>query len=187
MSGELEFDIAELVRGAMSQRKTKKVDKASLIDKLIDEALLEFTSLQDKDKQNQVLEKHTGPAHGKGGFEDIGAWADELDLAHKPSVDTVTPAIEAGNLAALEEDEPIMSSRSPRDSVADDDEPSGVTDKASGAEGGRVSLPGKPASGGGALVPPAEQGSSGAVKLVILVAVLAIAAAGAWFGGLIPH
>lgn len=179
-----EYDIAELVRGAMSLRKKTLPDKASIIDKLIEEALFEFTSL-DKDKQNQVLEKHTGPAHGKGGFEDIGAWADELDLAHKPSVDTVTPAVEAGNLAALEEDEPIMSSRSPLDSAVDD-EPSGVTDKPAG-DGARVSAPGKPASGGAALALPAEKPSSGAVKLVILVAVLAVAAAGAWFGGLIPH
>jgi serine/threonine-protein kinase len=43
------FDIAELVRGAMSLRKQRKPDKSSnIIDKLIEEALFEFTSLQDK-------------------------------------------------------------------------------------------------------------------------------------------
>ncbi len=47
------FDIAELVRGAMAQRKKAAPDKASIIDKLIEEALFEFTSLQD-DKAGAV-------------------------------------------------------------------------------------------------------------------------------------
>ncbi len=47
------FDIAELVRGSMAQRKQKKPEKqTNLIDKLIEEALFEFTSLPtDKDEQ----------------------------------------------------------------------------------------------------------------------------------------
>ncbi|MBK8941721.1 MAG: protein kinase [Polyangiaceae bacterium] len=111
------FDIAELVRGAMSQRKTKKVDKASLIDKLIDEALLEFTSLQDKDKgaSGSGAAKSDDPL--KLGFDNIGSWIDEVN-AHqtsslppsdsqsqiRASIHKATMELGMGNLAALEDD-----------------------------------------------------------------------------------
>ena len=45
------YDISELVRGTMSQRKKgASTDRALAIDKLIEEALLEFTSLQKGDQ-----------------------------------------------------------------------------------------------------------------------------------------
>src|SRR6185436_5097766 len=67
------FDIAELVRGAMALRKRSAPDKASIIDKLIEEALFEFTSLQD-DKAAPSTARLDEPLK-LSGFEDIGKWA----------------------------------------------------------------------------------------------------------------
>ena len=41
------FDIATLVQGAMKERQRHRPMQASIIDKLIEEALFEFTSLTD--------------------------------------------------------------------------------------------------------------------------------------------
>ncbi len=104
------YDVAETVRAAVLLRKKSQPDKSSIIDKLIEEALLEFTSLQD-DK--------AAPAAGgapakdeplKLGFEDIGSWADELGTGAAPAARKAMPssALEEGNLAALEETDPSM-------------------------------------------------------------------------------
>jgi serine/threonine-protein kinase len=99
------YDIAEVVRAAVAMRKKSAPDKASIIDKLIEEALLEFTSLQD-DKAPAPAQKADEPL--KLGFEDIGNWADEL-AAGAPAPASVPHkgiTVEEGNLAALEETDP---------------------------------------------------------------------------------
>jgi eukaryotic-like serine/threonine-protein kinase len=108
------FDIAELVRGAMSLRKQKKPDKsANIIDKLIEEALFEFTSLQDKAGHSPAPEKREDL---KLGFEDLGKWVGEVKASQAPgptsdnesqiraSIHRATMEIGIGNLAALEDD-----------------------------------------------------------------------------------
>jgi serine/threonine-protein kinase len=110
------YDLAEVVRSAVLLRRTTQLDKSSIIDKLIEEALLEFTSLQD-DKGAPA----TGGAKKGGGgaaaeppkgFEDISNWADELGTAAPPppipSEHPPLHAYEEGNLAALEETNPKM-------------------------------------------------------------------------------
>jgi serine/threonine-protein kinase len=108
------FDIAELVRGAMSLRNQKKPDKSSnIIDKLIEEALFEFTSLQDKAGHSPEPERREDL---KLGFEDLGKWVGEVKASQAPgptsdnesqiraSIHRATMEIGIGNLAALEDD-----------------------------------------------------------------------------------
>jgi len=164
------YDIAELVRAAMAQRKRGAPEKGSIIDKLIAEALLEFTSLQD-DKGQAPAPKKDEPL--KLGFEDIGSWADELAAPAAPGK-APAPAreIEEGNLAALEETDPRM--KSP---VAQAEAPVIKGTEAAGKLAPAPSpAPAQPAGGG--------KGTMTAVLVLVAVAVLA---AGAWFGGLIPH
>ncbi len=101
------YDIANVVRAAVALRKKSQPDRASIIDKLIEEALLEFTSLQDE--KGGPAQRPAQPVDEplKLGFEDIGHWADELGPVSRKPISA--PAIEVGNLAALEETDPKMS------------------------------------------------------------------------------
>jgi serine/threonine protein kinase len=178
------YDIAELVRGAMALRKKSQPDKASIIDKLIEEALLEFTSLQD-DKAAPAAAKADKPLD-PGGFEDIGNWADEIAgtaVQGPSSRDLVRNSLPSGafvegNLAALEDDDPVSSkprspspSEPPPASPVAAPSPSSTRDIAPPSSG-----PASPAPAGG-----------GVTRLLLFVVALALLGAGAWFGGLIPH
>jgi serine/threonine-protein kinase len=178
------FDIAEFVRGAVAHRKKQQPDKSSIIDKLIEEALLEFTSLQDE-KGAPPPAKHDEPLR-LGGFEDIGKWADEISAPPPPRqlgdrnlVRNSLPhgAFEEGNLAALEDDEPPSSGIAPAPTPS----PEGVEPSQGMTASGPRDL--GPSSGG--RLPAASGG--GAMKAVIVVVALLVVLAGAWFGGLIPH
>jgi eukaryotic-like serine/threonine-protein kinase len=174
------FDIAELVRGAMTLRKQKKPDKSSnIIDKLIEEALFEFTSL---DKAGQAAD--TKKEDLKLGFEDLGKWVGEVKASQAPgptsdneseiraSIHRATLEIGLGNLAALEDD------ASPSPSAA--------------VEKTKSSAPGTLASGGVASnrpqtsSPVEKRGVHPAIYLLVLL-VIGGAVAGAWFMNLIPH
>jgi len=105
------YDVAEVVRASVLLRKKSQPDKSSIIDKLIEEALLEFTSLQD-DKAEPAA-GGAAPSTDqplKLGFEDIGSWADELGTGAAPPPRKALPSsiLEEGNLAALEETDPSM-------------------------------------------------------------------------------
>ncbi|MCC6553157.1 MAG: serine/threonine protein kinase [Polyangiaceae bacterium] len=182
------YDIAEMVRGAMTlRRRPPPGDKASLIDKLIEEALLEFTSLQDDDKAAPAAAKSDEPVKLQE-FHDLSKWVDEINVSGTEGgairKTIATPEVEAGNLAALEDDEVLPASAAaplapakPAKPAAAQPQPRPVPPKSAAlasAEPDRDSTP-QLRSGGGA------------VKALLLVAALAILAAGAWFGGLIPH
>jgi serine/threonine protein kinase len=169
------YDIAELVRAAVALRKRSQVEKSSIIDKLIEEALLEFTSLQD-DKAPAARASAAPDAPLKLGFEDIGSWADELSVpAANVALKSVRPpgggekasGIEMGNLASLEETDPQL--RLPRPSPAPAPPP-GV--KVEVEDAAPVAAPGA---------------SRSTFKAIAVVAVIAVVAAGAYFAGLIPH
>lgn len=167
------FDIAALVQGAMRERQRgPKQPQGSIIDKLIEEALLEFTSLK---------EDATGPqaADGSGGhgaplnpdqFVDPTNWANEIALGERaPSPHSpMMPGsnLEAGNLSALEEE--TAAGRIP-DNLAH--RPSQAPQP--GAP--RPPAGGKPKSGG-----------SGALIGVMLFFVAALAAGAAYFAGFMP-
>ncbi|WP_437594764.1 serine/threonine protein kinase [Sorangium sp. So ce1000] len=210
------YDIAELVRSAMALRKRAPTsDKASFIDRLIEETLLEFTSLPD-DKAAPSTTRLNEPLKISA-FEDIGKWADEIKLS-APGEDLMrqslaTVAVEEGNLAALEETgfgvppPPSSKVRLPRPAdplpapVHPPLERRAVPTLASPQPAPDLQRPPPPSPAPAPLAPlvtaaprdlepaldrPARTGG-GAVKAVLLVAALAALAAGAWFGGLIPH
>jgi eukaryotic-like serine/threonine-protein kinase len=114
------FDIAELVRGAMLQRKQKGAGEGiSIIDKLIQETLFEFTSLQDKEAGPQVGgdRMSTVEPFSLASFEDFADWSDQKSKGPARSEqanlllrNTLTAEVfEEGNLAALEgPDEPAV-------------------------------------------------------------------------------
>ncbi len=195
------FDIAELVRGAMSLRKKASPNKASIIDKLIEEALFEFTSLQDNKGAAAQAQAAKADEPLKLGFEDIGNWADEMSSvpAGKPSREELNlrqtiSGIQIGNLSALEDG---GSSPEPSDVDAGPSTSSpAATDSTpppSSQAAGRQSVPQVPSylAAGGAPRSgrtPAKEGGGGAIKAVLVVVVIAVlAVGGAWFAGLIPH
>jgi serine/threonine-protein kinase len=210
------FEVSDLVRGAMKLRLTKTPEKGSLIESLIAEALLEFRSLdEDEDPAKAARQSHPNEPIRVAGFTDIGRWAEEMARTSAPSGigktsdDVMRMTLPQGvlgglgNLAALEDDDghgdvgrtsPVP--LSPRPGAL----PGGGALLGGGAPAGAGLGPtgGLPpphaaaaigASAGAALAPSAggEAKGGGALKALLVVAVLAIAAAGAWFGGLIPR
>ncbi|MGH7298030.1 MAG: serine/threonine protein kinase, partial [Polyangiaceae bacterium] len=116
------FDISSLVHGARKERQRHRPMPASIIDKLIEEALFEFTSLTDDTgkgpsggakpidsgaMRGPVLAK---PSAQSGGYVNVGSWIDEIVVGSKPDDDalraSLPPGLSEGNLAALEEDDP---------------------------------------------------------------------------------
>jgi len=84
-------DVAELVSGTVALRKTTAQEKDTTLHKLIEAALLEFNSLQDDPRPGAPREKskpeiNTPPPEERprgrpSHFEDIGKWAEEMELA----------------------------------------------------------------------------------------------------------
>jgi serine/threonine-protein kinase len=113
------FDIENLVQGAMRERQRFRPQQASIIDKLIEEALFEFTSLTDDPAAGagvaapSAVEASAARAAGAaagGGYLDMGRWIEEISVSQKGQQpqglhSTVPPSVREGNLAALE-DEP---------------------------------------------------------------------------------
>ena len=174
------YDIAELVRAAVAQRKKLAPEKSSIIDKLIEEALLEFTSLQDDKAAPAARAPGPDAGGGVGGFEDIGSWAHELSIpapAPPARKAMLSASYEEGNLAALEETDPHL-----RAHLAPTPTPAQTTSKPAPAA----------ASNEAALVAPpprsrAGDGNKTNLTAVMVVIALAVLVAGAWFAGIIPH
>jgi serine/threonine-protein kinase len=184
------FDIADIVEHAIaSRRKTQpEGDGLSIIDKLISDALLEFTSLRDDE----------GPAvdSGKGSpkkpmsldFEAFGKWADERqtnagDRQSETLVKNTLPAdiFEEGNLAALEGPE------DPLPNLGDSVPPGGANDPPKvrserPPSSVRSDAPPRPSVRPSA--PPEKSGGT-AVKAVLLLVIAAGTAAAVWFSGLL--
>jgi serine/threonine-protein kinase len=119
------FDIARLVQGAMRERQRSRPHQSALIDKLIEEALLEFTSLTDKEEGgggaspisldgDRIASDAPGPADPASlPMEFAASWVDELAPkvpgSTRPRVaPSIAPEVSPGNLSALEDDvEPV--------------------------------------------------------------------------------
>ncbi|MFO0613865.1 MAG: serine/threonine-protein kinase [Polyangiaceae bacterium] len=196
------FDIAELVRGAMALRKKSQPDKSSIIDRLIEEALFEFTSLTDDKKGGAA---GAGAAAAKAakpneplGFEDIGNWALEMENSSathaKPtnteiSVRKTISGVEIGNLAALEDDgdllggasgdKPKAQSSAPPPALHVADVPR-ISDHGTRRDSSSTSAP-------IASTQPEKKGGNGALIGIVVVLLLAGIFAGLWFGNVIPH
>jgi serine/threonine-protein kinase len=104
------FDIATLVQSTMRDRQKIRAPQGSIIDKLIEEALLEFTSLKEDGSHPDA--DITGnnkqvPAMKTGQFVDPTNWAAEIGIGElrRPTPDPIGIAggLQEGNLSALED------------------------------------------------------------------------------------
>jgi serine/threonine-protein kinase len=207
------FDIAFLVQTAMKERQRKRMPQGSIIDKLIEEALLEFTSLtDDKDGAPKPDGTHESVAAAMplnpAQFVDPTNWAKELGessggLSDPMRLSLPAEVFEHGNLSALEDELPSSPSPSaPPPPVSQPPGPSSASGPNSGPRSGASIHPESPASvdprSGRVSVPHAppeplpvtpiaqpRSKSTAGVLVVMLVAAAAVAVA--WFGGLIHH
>jgi serine/threonine protein kinase len=189
------FDIAALVQGTMRDRQRHRPQQPSIIDKLIEEALLEFTSLTDKDAPATDANTMHLPVPAGVSKHPLGAgrsWIDEIGVGtnrndalqaaaaqrHQALTASLPAGLSEGNLAALEDEHPSRpSSPSPGSSRP-------VWPSAPRSSGSRAPMPA--ADSEPSLV---EKTSGVATKIGVVVALAVVIAAGAaaWFTHLIPH
>ena len=190
------FDIATLVQGAMKERQRHRPMQASIIDKLIEEALFEFTSLTDEDKkanadgasgEDMPALKGTSLSSGAlpaAGYVDVGSWIDEIAVGTRQD-DALRAALPSGltegNLAALE-DEPTSAPHVHAAVAASTTAPAPAPDP------GPRHPSATPRSAPSTFALPGADGKR-ASSATIMVALLVVMAAGAaaWFTHLIPH
>jgi eukaryotic-like serine/threonine-protein kinase len=196
------FDISSLVHGAMKERQRHRPMQASIIDKLIEEALFEFTSLTD-DKAGApaggASPLDSGamrgtllvqPAEPSSGYVNVGSWIDEIVVASRPDDDvlraSLPPGVVEGNLAALEEDTPPPSSAR-RNSTTSPPAPGVLASAAATAPGLRPYPP--PSVSHVPVLSIGEKRSGASTRVGLFVALVVVMAAGAaaWFTHLIPH
>jgi serine/threonine-protein kinase len=182
------FEIATLVSEAMvaresERRQKQKDDKVSIIGSLIDEAMVEFTSLDAKRDGSVVASNDKAGGGGAplnlGSFEDVQDWTKDLEGDAKGGKKERRPlasdGYQAGNLAALEEDAPgVPLQRVPVGAGA-----GGYSPPAPG-----VGSSAPPRASARPPLAPAKAGNSGAVIAIVVVVVALAGAAGAYFGGL---
>jgi serine/threonine-protein kinase len=195
------FDLASLVQGAMKERQRHRPMQASIIDKLIEEALFEFTSLTDDSgkapsggakpidsgaMRGPVLAK---PTTQSGGYVNVGSWIDEIVVGSKPDDDalraSLPPGLTEGNLAALEE-EPGSPASPPnmRAAMAPPTAPTSAPRVPLAAPSPRQPLPAAPPSSRSV---PEKKSNASTIGVLVALVVVAAAGAAAWFTHLIPH
>jgi serine/threonine-protein kinase len=193
------FDVAALVIGAQKDKAKRKPQQGSIIDKLIEEALFEFTSLGETGTgehaaANADASQATAPLN-LGEFVDPKGWLDEMGLEglqRPPTGDALKaiPAnITAGNLSALEDDE-LAGKKLPMPGQTPAPAPVMQRPKTPGLI--PAGIPEHPISGpiqtsAAAQLKAPEKRGMGAM-IGILVVVLAVAGFGvAWATHVIPH
>ena len=187
------FDVAQLVQGAMKERQRHRPIQASIIDKLIEEALFEFTSLTDDKGEGggpaagkPVVLRSKPPPQAAAGFVDVGSWIDEIAKGTRTEDDalraSLPPGLSEGNLAALEEDEPSAPSP-PAMKAAMSPPPVAAPVPIA------TPSPRKPLAVPTPSEPMVTEKAGSSAKIGVLVALVVVAAAGAaaWFTHLIPH
>lgn len=200
------FDLATIVTEVAKERQKKK-DKAktSIIGTLIEDAMMEFTSLDTNGKSHksfQTLHSTTSSLASRplDTFEDVQDWAKDLNI--EPAASTGSP-FSAGNLAALEDQpagRPLQPSLPPmtktellgRVAAQQPGLPSPASSQPHAAAPAVVSPP--PASSAFASSPAqtslgesanAKKPMSGAVKALVAALVVAAAVAGSYASGLL--
>jgi len=171
------FDISQLVLPIWRERQQKKkdkVDKGAIIGSLIDEALFEFSSLEGGDRASKSTVGAVPVSIGS--FEDVHNWGDEMSVDAPRAQENAPMSFELGNLAALEDD-----NEPPRRPTPPGGEP-------------MVHLPAPtsaPTSNDDAeseeMLNAVGKSKKGGLIGVAVLVVAAVAAAGAYFGGLIPR
>ena len=199
------FDIESLVRGVMKDRQGHRMPQPSIIDRLIEEALLEFTSLTDdkaapaagaKPIDVPVIPTPLVPLANSRAYP--ASWIDDISKDAKWQESGLSASLPAGvsegNLAALEDDMPSVSSPAKPGTSGQPSFLRGTT-KIEAQKAPTIQL--KPASNhvpSRAAVNPdvaddSLRRSNAPVFVGILVALVVSMAAGAaaWFSHLIPH
>ncbi|MBX3259095.1 MAG: serine/threonine protein kinase [Labilithrix sp.] len=182
------FDVATIVQSTMREKQRVRPPQGSIIDKLIEEALFEFTSLKEDGAPSEGAIKIGAAAPlNPGQFVDPTNWAEEIAIQDKRPQQTFEQirhslpgeVFEQGNLSALEE-EPMPSSapQVPPSAPPMQLAPIGAVPPSSGLAAAQRAGPHSSRGGGG--------GSNAAIGVVLFL-VVAAAAGAAWFTGLIPH
>jgi len=175
------FKIASLVQSTIKDRKSVRQLPPSIIDKLIEEALFEFTSLQEASRVEEGLPSAPAVAVGSAPLSldrfQARDWAREIQIQDSKGGGFAPQPVQAGNLAALEEgdEEPVQFLTA--DDTTDSDHPT-ATDPP----------PSIVAAHADSSLPPAgsaKKGSSSAVMFVVVL-VLLVVTAGAYYTGLLP-
>jgi eukaryotic-like serine/threonine-protein kinase len=191
------YDVATIVQGTMREKQRVRPPQGSIIDKLIEEALFEFTSLKEDGAPASGNMKAAAAAPlNTDSFVDPTNWANEIGISEvqrqRPAFDPLRASLppevfEQGNLSALEDAEPLPPSHPPpppqmhHSSPPGSMPPPGSNAMASGAQNVQRSGPHSTSK-------PAEGGGPGSAAIgVVLFLVVAAAAGAAWFTGLIPH
>ncbi len=161
------FDLAGLVAPIWAERRAKKkIDaRKSIIGSLIDEALIEFTSLDGAEQRKSNTSNPGAAPLSLGSFGDAKDWSTDLgDLVTAPRAPLASAgAFEVGNLAALEDEQAKRRAKSSVPAPA----------KRAGANLGQPPQPGStPAL-------PNPQGTSSRTTFIAAVILLLILVAGA--------
>ncbi|HEX3478159.1 MAG TPA: serine/threonine-protein kinase [Kofleriaceae bacterium] len=161
------YDIATIVQATMREKENARLAQGSFIHKLIEEALLEFTSLQDDTTPSSDPLAAGAPLNAEL-FVDPVSPADRPAALSRPG-----DGPEHGDLAALEDDDDAAL-------------PSGAPPRPAAFRAlAAAPAPGAPASAPDAAPPTHRLGHRAVLAIAVLV--LLAAASLAWFTGLIPH
>jgi serine/threonine-protein kinase len=179
------FDIAELVEPIRKERehKRKLQKRQSIIGTLIDEAMLEFTSIDSGgERKSSTGASVVGSLPVElGGFNQPNDWGEDLGNLGRSAQRSQAPssdAFEIGNLAALEDD--------PLSARVRDSSPPSLSDDSDPPPAATPEPPKQLSSLEPEPMPDMKSGKGGKVALLVVFALVA-AGAGAYFAGLLPH
>lgn len=197
------YDIAALVKETMRAKQRDKLAGPSIIDKLIQEALFEFTSLRSsEDRLARATTDEARPdPFTPNRFGSVHDWASEIAIKlpyddqravpHHGALPGALPAqiFEEGNLAALE-DAPSHVPAAP--SSQSNAQPVQPTNVVTGVSGVRERIPHSESQPEAPTQGPDQEGhrakrGAGTVLFVIALLVAAAGALGAWYKNIIPH
>jgi serine/threonine protein kinase len=190
------FDIAELVLDTQNARAKDRPVGPSIIDKLIEEALFEFTSLRGSDAGNST----SSSGDRKSPSLAMPDWASEIKIKNPYGRSkqqgsglgqSLPQVLEEGNLSALEDDEPTgtpLPVSPPRQAPPSDPIPLSSPVSSTNPSAGSLA-PQRPPATASPLptAEPPKKGGAGLTIFIITLLVVAAGAAGAWYTGIIPH
>lgn len=178
------YDIATLVQAAISQPENQQQGDQSIIDRLIQEELVHFTSLDDK---NDVPARDSSSGErditgsqplDAGSFENPADWFSGDSEAPGPA--DKASALDEGWHESGVEALPAANGATPSSARAP------AAARAQKAPAAAAPSPVVSVGGDAVLAPAAKSGGAG-VKIAIALVVIAAAVVAAWFGQLIPH
>lgn len=196
------YDVASIVQGAMREKQRVRAPQGSIIDKLIEEALFEFTSLkEDGAPASGNIKAAAAAPLNTDSFVDPTNWANEIGISEvqrqRPAYDPLRQSLpaevfEQGNLSALEDAEPMPpshpSNAPPPVAHHHSAPPGSMPPPGSSSMNPMATGPHNVQRSGPHSVKQAGGGGPGSAVIgVVLFLVVAAAAGAAWFTGLIPH